>query len=44
MVSSVDNYLSGSVVGSYVMSDVSALRLVKVVPGNQAMNNYVDVH
>ena len=43
MGSFVDNYLSGAVVGSYVMSDVSALQLVKVVPGNQAMNNYVDV-
>jgi hypothetical protein len=44
MVSFVDNYLSGSVVGSYVMSDVSALQLAKVVPGNQAMNSYVDVN
>jgi hypothetical protein len=40
----VDSYLSGSVVGSYVMSGVSALQLVKVVLGNQAMNNYVDVN
>lgn len=44
MGSFVDSYLSGSAVGIFVMSDVSALQLVKVVLGNQAMNNYVDVN